>query len=214
MGSPANEPGRESDEGPQHRVSISKFAMGQFEVTQGQWKVLMGNNPSHFQDCGDECPVEQVSWNDAQEFVKKLNAKTGKAYRLPSEAEWEYAARAGTTTAYSFGATLSASQANCGEGAPNKTVVVGRYPANRFGLSDMHGNVGEWTGDWFAPYQTGGAKDPVVHQDKKESRRRVLRGGNWNYDGRSCRSANRSAYEPDDRYDPFGFRLARGLADQ
>jgi formylglycine-generating enzyme required for sulfatase activity len=214
MGSPANEPGRDDDEGPQHKVSISKFAMGQFEVTQGQWKALMGSNPSGFKDCGDECPVEYVSWNDAQEFVKKLNARTGKTYRLPGEAEWEYAARAGTAAAYSFGVTLSATQANCGgEGAPGKTVAVGRYPANNFGLSDMHGNVYEWTGDWFAPYQAGEAKDPVVHQDKKESRRRVLRGGGWIDYGWGCRSALRGAYESDDRYIGIGFRLARGLAD-
>ena len=212
MGSPANELGRYDDEGPQHRVSISKFAMGQYEVTQGQWKALMGSNPSHFKDCGDECPVEKVSWNDVQEFVKKLNAKTGKTYRLPSEAEWEYAARAGTTTAYSFGATLSASKANCGEGAPGKTVAVGRYAANNFGLSDMHGNVYEWTGDWYAPYQAGEVKDPVVHQDKKESRRRVLRGGGWIHLGRDCRSATRNASVPDARNFDFGFRLARGLA--
>lgn len=205
MGSPADEPGRDSDEGPQHRVRISKFAMGQFEVTRGQWKALMGSDPSGFKDCGADCPVAQVSWNDAQEYVKKLNAKTGKVYRLPSEAEWEYAARAGTTTAYSFGATLSASQANCGA-APAKPVAVGRYPANNFGLNDMHGDMWQWTGDWLAPYQAGEVKDPVVHQDKKESRLRVLRGG-------GCRSADRNASEPDDRDGGIGFRLARGLAD-
>jgi formylglycine-generating enzyme required for sulfatase activity len=213
MGSPANEPGRDSDEGPQHRVSISKFAMGQYEVTQGQWKALMSSNPSDYKDCGDECPVENVSWDDAQEFVKKLNAKTGKAYRLPSEAEWEYAARAGTTTAYSFGVMLSATQANCGEGAPRKPVAVGRYPANPFGLSDMHGSVWEWTEDRFAPYQAGEAKAPVVHQDKKESHQRVLRGGSWVSSGRGCRSAGRNRYEPDGSNSTFGFRLARGLAD-
>jgi formylglycine-generating enzyme required for sulfatase activity len=216
MGSPTNEPGRKSDEGPQRRVSISKFAMGQYEVTQGQWKALMGSNPSHFKDCGDECPVEQVSWDDAQKFVKKLNAKTGKAYRLPSEAEWEYAARAGTTTAYAFGATLSALHANCGEGSFSKTFTVGDYPANNFGLSDMHGSVWEWTADRYGPYQSVEVRDPVVHQD--QSTRRVLRGGSWINLGWDCRSASRSALGPVDRGSiifsgGIGFRLARGLAD-
>lgn len=212
MGSPADEPGRYNDEGPHHRVSISKFAMGQFEVTQGQWKTLMQSNPSYFKNCGDACPVENVSWNEAQVYVKKLNAKTGRVYRLPSEAEWEYAARAGTTTAYSFGATLSAKQANCGEGTPSNAVAVGRYPANPFGLNDMHGNVREWTGDWFAPYQAGEAKDPEAYQ-YKEDRRRVLRGGGWVSDGRNCRSARRNASGPDARSDDIGFRLARVLAE-
>lgn len=212
MGSPDDELWHESTEGPQHRVSISKFAMGQYEVTQGQWRALMGSNPSYFKRCGDKCPVENVSWYDAQEFVKKLNAKTRKAYRLPSEAEWEYAARAGTTTAYSFGATVSETQANCG-GSGTKE-AVGRYPANSFGLSDMHGNVWEWTGDWYAPYEETEAKDPVVPQDKKESRERVIRGGSWLVFNGNCRSALRRASPPDDRFYAHGFRLARGLADQ
>lgn len=205
MGSPASESGRRDDEGPQHRVNISKFAMGQFEVTQGQWKALKGSNPSRFKDCGDECPVEQVSWNDAQEYVKKLNAKTGKVYRLPSEAEWEYTARAGTTTAYAFGTTWSMAQANC-DSSVGKTVTVGRYPANNFGLLDMHGNVAEWTADRFEKYPQG-----VFPQDK--SAQWVLRGGSLLHDGGRCRSASRGAAEPDYLRGYIGFRLARELTD-
>ena len=210
MGSSASKPGRYDDVGPQYRVSIGKFAMGQFEVTQGQWKALMGSNLSGFKDCGDECPVENVSWNDAQEFVKKLNAKTGKAYRLPSEAEWEYAARAGTTTAYAFGATLSASQANFSESQTGKTARVGSYPANGFGLSDMHGNVWEWVQDcWHDDYQGAYADGRAWETECNDEVRRVLRGGSWNDDPRYLRSAIRSGLTPDGRIINIGFRIAR-----
>ena len=210
MGSPASEPGRSDIEGPQHRVSIGKFAMGQFEVTQGQWKALMGNNPSRFNDCGDDCPVERVSWNDAQEFVKKLNAKTGKAYRLPSEAEWEYAARAGTTTAYAFGATLSGSQANFWESAIVKTVRVGSYSANNFGLSDMHGNVCEWVQDcWHDNYQGAPTDGRAWDTRCNDEARRVLRGGSWFYGPEILRSARRDWDSPDAIRVSSGFRVAR-----
>lgn len=208
MGSPANEPGRYDDEGPQHRVSISKFAMGQFEVTQGQWKALMGNNPSHFSQCGDTCPVDNVSWEMAQEYVKKLSEKTGQKYRLPSEAEWEYGARAGTTTAYAFGATLSASQANFSESKIG-TVQVGSYAANGFGLSDMHGNVLEWVQDcWHDTYENAPTNGVSWETNCKESHR-VLRGGSWNDYPRLLRSALRNRNSPDYRLVSFGFRIAR-----
>jgi formylglycine-generating enzyme required for sulfatase activity len=206
MGSPASEPGRDDDEGPQHQVSVpAKFAMGQFEVTQRQWKALMGNNPSYFSACGDECPVEKVSWEDAQAYVKKLSAKTGQKYRLPSEAEWEYAARAGTTTAHAFGATLSESQANVG----SKTVKVGSYSANNFGLSDMHGNVWEWVQDcWHGSYANAPINGESWETNCKEMSH-VLRGGSWrDYPG-SLRSASRRWNTPVDRDETFGFRIAR-----
>lgn len=210
MGSPANELGRDDDEGPQHRVSIGKFALGQFEVTQGQWKALMGSNPSGFKDCGDECPVERVSWDDAQEYVKKLNAKTGKTYRLPSEAEWEYAARAGTTTAYAFGATLSGSQANSLESKIGKTVRVGSYSANNFGLSDMHGNVYEWVHDcWHDNYQGAPTDGRAWETGCNGETRRVLRGASWDSFPGILRSANRYRFTPDFRDYNFGFRIAR-----
>lgn len=210
MGSPANEKDRSDDEGPQHRVSVAKFAMGQYEVTQGQWKALMGNNPSRFTDCGDKCPVDNVSWDMAQEFVKKLSAKTGQKYRLPSEAEWEYAARAGTTTAYAFGATLSASQANFSESKIGKTVQVGSYAANGFGLRDMHGNVWEWVQDcWHDNYQGAPANGRAWETECNGEARRVLRGGAWDYHPRFLRSAIRNWGTPDGLNYGAGFRVAR-----
>src|SRR5205085_11701074 len=148
----------DSDEKPAHRVTISEgFYMGKYEVTQAQWQAVMGNNPSNFKGC-DNCPVEQVSWDDAVSFIAKLNAQNdGYTYRLPTEAEWEYACRAGTTTAFAFGDSLSSEQANFdGDypygGAPKgvyrqKTTSVGRFQPNAWGLYDMHGNVWEWCED-------------------------------------------------------------------
>ncbi len=160
MGSPPSEPQRWDDE-QQHRVTLSKgFWLGVTPVTQAQWQAVMGSNPSHFQ--GDDRPVEEVSWDDCQEFCKRLAERDGQRYRLPTEAEWEYACRAGTTTPFHFGATLSTEQANYdgnytyGEGKKGKyreeTTPVGSFPANAWGLHDMHGNVWEWCQDWYGPY--------------------------------------------------------------
>ena len=157
MGSPSNEAGRVSDEGPQQTVSVRGFALGKYEVTQSQWRSVMGKSPSYF--TGDNRPVERVSWNDVQEFCKKLNARLGltgsNSYRLPTEAEWEYAARAGTTTPFGLGLTINAEIVNYigpvpyGAAPPGvyrgETVNVGSLGvANRWGLYDMHGNVREW----------------------------------------------------------------------
>jgi formylglycine-generating enzyme required for sulfatase activity len=211
MGSPASEPGRYDDEGPQHKVSIAKFALGQFEVTQGEWKALMGNNPSQFSQCGDKCPVENVSWEMAQEYVKKLSTKTGQNYRLPSEAEWEYAARAGTTTAYAFGATLSSAQANVNN-EKGKTVEVGSYAANGFGLRDMHGNVWEWVQDcWHDTYENSPINGESWETNCQELRR-ILRGGGWSSNPSIARAADRNGGAPGVRDDYSGFRLARTLA--
>ena len=162
-GSPENEPDRSRNE-TQYKIKISKpFYMQTTEVTQGQWKKVMGNNPSGFKDCGDDCPVEQVSWNDAQEFIKKLNQMEGtNKYRLPTEAEWEYAARAGTTTPFYTGNCLSTDQANYNGNYPltgcpkgqfrEKTMRVGSFEPNAWGLYDMYGNVWEWCQDWFDDY--------------------------------------------------------------
>jgi len=158
MGSPSNEEGRDRDEGPQHRVRISKgFYMGQTEVTQSQWRSVMSTKPSRFK--GNNLPVEQVPWNDAVEFCKKLSQRKGKTYRLPTEAEWEYACRAGTSTPFNTGSTISTSQANYngnftyGSGQKGvdrqKTTEVGSFAPNSFGLYDMHGNVWEWCSDWY-----------------------------------------------------------------
>ena len=192
------------NEQPQHRVKITKpFYMGVYVVTQAQYEAVMGANPSYFK--GESNPVEKVSWNDAVEFCKKLSAKTGQTVRLPTEAEWEYACRAGTTTPFNTGETISTDQANYngnftyGSGSKGeyrqKTVAVGSFAPNALGLYDMHGNVWEWCQDWYdAGYYKNSPTDDPPGPEKGESR--VLRGGSWNSDPRSCRSAVRSRGVP------------------
>jgi formylglycine-generating enzyme required for sulfatase activity len=144
----------EEDEKPAHRVSVSGFLLSMFEITQGQWRALMGSNPSYFKDCGDTCPVERVSWHDAQAFVKKLSDKTGQRYRLPTGAEWEYVARAGSQTSWHFGGDVAQLGRYAWYGydkgnANKKTHPAGKKLPNQFGLFDMHGNVWEWVeGCW------------------------------------------------------------------
>jgi formylglycine-generating enzyme required for sulfatase activity/uncharacterized caspase-like protein len=185
MGSPGSQGG--TDEHPQHQVRIDYwFYLGKFEVTQAQWRAVMGTNPSHFKDC-DECPVEEVSWSDAAEFCRKLSAATGREYRLPSEAEWEYAARAGTTTTWAFGDNISPEIANYNPGGKTgrmKTLRVGSLGvANAFGLYDMYGNVWEWCQDWYHDSYAGIAGDAPTDGSAwlsgGEQEYRVLRGGSW-----------------------------------
>lgn len=218
MGSPASEKNRGTDESPQHRVTIGyEFYMGKFEVTQAQWQAVMGSNPSYFKNC-DNCPVESVSWNDAQDFIGKLNARNdGFTYRLPSEAEWEYACRAGTTTAFSFGDSLSSSQANFNGNYPYggaskgeykaKTTPVGSYQPNAFGLYDMHGNVWEWVEDIYQDNYNGLPTDGSANVSRRDSSLRVLRGGSWSLYGNNLRSANRSRLAPGGRDVSSGFRV-------
>ena len=218
MGSPPDDPQRDDDES-QHRVTISKaFHMQTTEVTQGQWKRVMGNNPSHFKNCGDNCPVETVSWHDVQEFIRKLNQLEGtNKYRLPTEAEWEYACRAGTSTPFYTGKCISTDQANyngslsmpgCPKGEYRKgTVSAGSFPPNTWGLYDMHGNVWEWCEDWFGYYPSGHVTDPKGPSSGIE---RVLRGGSWGDVAWYMRSSGeRLRYHPDLRDYDNGFRLAR-----
>ena len=182
-----------SDELPQHRVQIKSFAIGQYEITQEQYYALMGVNPSHFK--GRTLPVEQVSWNDAQEFVKKLSAKTGRNYRLPSDAEWEYVARAGSTTDFSFGddENLLGSYAWFLKNSDYKSHPVGLKKPNAFGLYDMHGNVLEWTQDcWNASYV--GAPTDGSAWAKGDCSLRVVRGGSWIFNPSNLRSAIRFRY--------------------
>ena len=205
-----------ADEQPVHRVNVPSFLIGKTEVTQGQWKAVMGSNPSYFSSCGEDCPVEQVSWNEAQEFAQRLSQKTGKQYRLPSEAEWEYAARAGSSTTWSFGdnesqlgdyAWFSANSERWFSGAQTQRVAQKR--PNAFGLFDMHGNVWEWTQDcWHGDY-TGAPTDGSAWTTGCSGSYRVLRGGSWNYYPADLRSAVRSRSTSDYRNSYFGLRLAR-----
>jgi len=202
MGSPKIEKGRDSDEGPQHQVTLEPFYMGKYPVTQAQYEAVMGNNPSYFN--GKNRPVEKVSWHDAVEFCKRLSEMTGRTYRLPSEAQWEYAARAGTTTSFYCGDTITNKLANYSWNR-GKTTDVGSFPPNAFGLYDMLGNVWEWCADpWHENYE-GAPTDGSVWEG--EDPYRLLRGGSWSDGPHSCRCADRNRSTSDNRNGLIGFRL-------
>ena len=195
-----------SNEKPIHTVTVDDFYIGKYEVTQKQWKEIMGSNPSYFK--GDNLPVESVSWNDVQQFIKKLNKKTGQNYRLPTEAEWEYAARGGVETIHESSQTKYAGSNNIGDVASNsgsKTHTVGTKQANELGIYDMSGNVWEWCSDWYGSYSSGSQNNP---QGATSGSRRVNRGGSWYYIAMICRVADRYYRSPDDRRSYMGFRLA------
>ena len=219
MGSPATEPERDKDEGPQRRVTIEPFAIGKTEVTFAQWDACVtaggcnGYTPSDEGWGRGSRPVVNVSWKDAQVYIDWLERKTGKPYRLPSEAEWEYAARAGATTRYAFGDAITPKDANYGSNV-GKTTEVGAYPANAWGLYDMHGNVWEWVEDIYHDSYKGAPTDGSAWTDGERtdsSRDRVIRGGSWNYLPWFLRSAYRGGDYPDNRYGYLGFRVARTL---
>lgn len=215
MGSPSNQnaSSREklddrNDEKPQHTVKIKEFSLGKFEVTQAQWHALMDSNPSH--NTGPTLPIENISWDDAQKYIQKLNQKTGKKYRLPSEAEWEYAARGGSTSNYPWGDNVSEltlhawSKAN----AVN-TNIVGLKKPNSFGLYDMIGNVSEWTQDCWNDNYRGAPKDGSAWLTGNCSLR-VLRGGSWGDDPQQLRTAIRDGTHPTYyRFSGSSFRVAR-----
>jgi formylglycine-generating enzyme required for sulfatase activity/serine/threonine protein kinase len=214
MGSPSSEEGREDDE-TEHRVTLTKgFYIGVHPVTQAQWQAVMGDNPTHFK--GADRPVEQMSWGSCQLFCKILRQRDGKTYRLPTEAEWEYACRAGTTTPFSFGYTIGRDQANytydgnytddTGEKGVRRqqTTPVGSFPANAWGLTDMHGNVWEWCQDRYGPYPEGDLTD---YKGVKNGDDHVLRGGSWRKVARRCRSACRDKFFTDYTSDGGGFRV-------
>ncbi|MDP8222750.1 MAG: formylglycine-generating enzyme family protein [Candidatus Lernaella stagnicola] len=251
MGSPAGEPGRDEDESPAHAVAISRpFLLGRTEVTQAQWRRVMGENSSAFFACGDACPVEDISWFEAVDFCNRASQlesltpcyeRDGDAvafdadctgYRLPTEAEWEYAARAGAATALwngplaetecgpdkklnragwycgnskvSYAGCLSA--ADGGGAACSGTHPAGEKNANPWGLVDMNGNVMEWVWDWHAPYPEGEVTNP---RGPAEGEHRVLRGGGWRSLARHCRAANRRTNVPSYKMSVIGFRVAR-----
>jgi len=222
MGSPSdsgpdpfsNEPLKsigDSNEKPQHRVQLQSFAIGKYEVTQEQWYAVIGNNPSY--NKGRTLPVEQVFWDDVQHFIAKLNQRTGQKYRLPSEAEWEYAARAGSTTEWSFGNDESklGNYAWYNQNSGGKTQAVGQKLPNTFGLFDMHGNVWEWVQDCWHETYTGAPTDGSAWTTGCRDNSRVLRGGSWYDYSAGLRSASRCRHGPVARYCGFGFRLARDL---
>jgi formylglycine-generating enzyme required for sulfatase activity len=205
MGSNDGDRGEE----PVHTVHLSRsFYLGKYEVTQAQWEAVMRYNPSHFMGDSNR-PVEGVSWDEVQEFIRRLNNKeSGARYRLPTEAEWEYAARAGSTTAYSFGDGVGQlGQYAWYNGNSGKTThPVGQLQPNAWGLYDIHGNVWEWVQDWYGSYASGTVTDPVGPQVGSI---RVYRGGSWYYNARHCRSVNRNGVAPDYRGGGLGFRLLR-----
>ena len=240
MGSPKDELGRRDDEGSQHEVKIvAPFFMGKYPVTQAQWRGVadlpqidqkLESAPAHFR--GDNCPVEQVSWHDAVEFCARLQKHTGKPYRLPSEAEWEYACRAGTITPFHFGDSITTELANYrgtdwkidkdttysgsyGDGPYGKfrqtTTDVGSFNiANAFGLCDMHGNVREWCLDHWHKTYNGAPTDGSAWITSGERGYRLLRGGSWHSNPTYCRSASRLNYTPSGRKYDFGFRVVCG----
>lgn len=199
-----------SDECPQHEVTLTKsFYMQTTEVTQKQWMAVLGNNPSKFINCGENCPVEKVSWDDVQEFIKRLNQKEGTdKYRLPTEAEWEYACRGGSTTAFCFGNDISMLPEHTWYSANSRdwSHQAGQKKPNAWGLCDMHGNVWEWCQDWYSIYPSESVTDP---KGPSSGSHRVSKGGSWRSAARFCRSAHRYGVDPGYRRPTRGFRLAK-----
>ena len=205
MGAPDKDSDAYDDEKPLHRVTLSDYYIGETQVTQSLWKAVMGDNPSNWK--GDNLPVEHVSWNECQEFIKQLNKKTGKTFRLPTEAEWEFAVRGGKKSQgfkYS-GSNNIGDVAWYGDNSGSKTHPVKGKRANELGLYDMSGNVWECCQDWYGDYSDSAQTIPL---GPSSGSNRVLRGGSWNNRARLCRVASRSYYSPVDRYDGSGFRLA------
>ena len=222
MGSAPDLAGRQRDE-TLHEVEITRgFYLGRYEVTQKEWQEIMDHNPSQFAECGPRCPVETVNYFVIQEFITRLEERSaGNLFRLPTEAEWELACRAGTESAFSSGDTLTTDQANFDgrypaiggppgsfRGAPSP---VGSHPPNPWGFYDLHGNVWEWCGDWYGEYPAGPVRDPA---GPPQGELRVIRGGSWAFDGNSARSALRYTHAPEDDGYSLGFRLVREVADR
>jgi formylglycine-generating enzyme required for sulfatase activity len=214
MGSPSSERDRESDEGPQHQVTVPGFFMAKCLLTQKQYQAIMGTNPSNFK--GDNRPVERVSWDDAVTFCQRLSQKTGRNYSLPSEAQWEYACRAGTTTPFYFGESITPDLVNYNGNYPyanasqgqyhQQTTDVGIFPPNTFGLYDMHGNVWEWCLDDYEKNYNNAPRDGSA-LTSPSAKYKLLRGGSWYLEARYCRSANRGRVARAYRLNLVGFRM-------
>ncbi|NMG18798.1 formylglycine-generating enzyme family protein [Brasilonema bromeliae SPC951] len=221
MGSPGDEKGRQRNEEPRREVTIQPFLMGRYTVTQAQWRYVstlprvqidLASDPSYFK--GDLRPVERISWYEAREFCARLSKATNREYRLPSESEWEYACRAGTTTPFYFGETITTELANYdgslvyGRGSKGiyreKTTEVETFPANAYGLFDMHGNIWEWCADHFHENYKRALRNETAWLSSDENARRVIRGGSWYSSPKFCRSANRTPLPPHERGDPSG----------
>ena len=194
----------ESDEKPTHNVTLSSYYICKYEVTQALWRAVMGSNPSNFK--GDNLPVECVSWNDCQTFIKRLNSYTGRDFRLPTEAEWEFAARGGNYSRhYKYSGSNNIDDvAWYGDNSDDCTHPVGTKQANELGLYDMSGNVWEWCSDWYGSYSSYSQNDPTGPNSGSE---RVMRGGSWFLSARICRSSCRINRTPDGRYFNLGLRL-------
>ncbi|MBE9118687.1 SUMF1/EgtB/PvdO family nonheme iron enzyme [Lusitaniella coriacea LEGE 07157] len=226
MGSPEGEErysGYDGREEPQHKVTLKPFFLGKTPITQAQWEAVMGNNPSRFK--GKNRPVEKVSWYDATKFCEKLSEKTGRKYRLPSEAQWEFSCRAGTTTPFHFGETITTDLANyCGKDRTEhgwkgtyanepqgiyreETTPVGSFPPNAFGLYDMHGNVWEWCADHWHENYKGAPSDKTIWLNSNKNNKRLLRGGSWGFNPEDCRCAVRVRFSPGNDDLDFGFRV-------
>jgi formylglycine-generating enzyme required for sulfatase activity len=192
------------DEKPAHSVTVGNFNIGKYAVTQRLWTRIMGNNPSNFKD--DDLPIENVSWNDVQEFIKKLNEQTGKKYRLPTEAEWEYAARGGNkSNGYKYSGSNNVNDVAWHDGnSGGKTHRIGTKSPNELGIYDMSGNVWEWVSDWYGKYSEGAQTNPA---GPSSGSLRVNRGGSWYYDARICRVSFRHYNAPNIRNPYIGFRL-------
>lgn len=242
MGSPTEEPQRRDDEGPRHPVTVPDFFLGKYLITQAQWRaicalppvdpeVVLNPSPSHFTKdfregdttiSADQRPVERVSWHEATEACDRLACATGRPYGLPSEAQWEYACRAGTETPFHFGETLISDVANYnasvtyGRGPKGQyrqeTTPVGHFPPNGWGLHDMHGNIWEWCADFWHDNYEGAPTDGSAWIASPARNTRLLRGGSWGYLPRNCRCAVRSSNTPDLRISNLGFRVCCAVA--
>ncbi|MEM6839719.1 MAG: formylglycine-generating enzyme family protein [Cyanobacteria bacterium P01_C01_bin.120] len=232
MGSPPDEADSFDRERPQHWVTVPELWLGKFPVTQAQYQAVMGHNPSRFTNDGANRPVKRVTWDEAVAFCQALSRRAGQAYRLPSEAEWEYACRAGTTTPFCFGPTMTTDLANYrgtdfeyegktfpgnyGHGPKGiyreQTTAVGQFPPNAFGLYDLHGNVWEWCQDVWHDSYDGASADGAAWLAGGDQDQRILRGGSWLNNPEYCRSANRFWFAPGNTDGDVGFRVVCGLA--